>query len=175
MKTTLIAFLLTTILSGCLRWGNYEPAKSTQISNNKTLDISYDDAWARATIYIAKRGLNVKYGDKASGWIITDTVFLHDLQRADSVNRGYLNDKDYIDCGIGENDGSRYTLTTKPRIIVYISLQSVGANKTKIHYEAYSYAYVTHRSSKEYICRLCEYRCFSNGRLEKEFFDEINK
>lgn len=176
---TMVYMVLLMVLCGCGRWGDYIPAVRPTVNNQQIVNLEYNDAFARSLIYFAKRGIPMQIVDKQSGLIVSDTMRWDKLdEKTNAFVRSNILYPLYFDCGKGE-PGTRITAEVRPPdIVLHAIFQSVNATQTKVTYEVFAYSMVDHGSMSVISrapCSKCPYRCYSKGKAEQEFFDEIIK
>ncbi|PHS76568.1 MAG: hypothetical protein COB56_06205 [Robiginitomaculum sp.] len=148
----LAATLTIVLLSAC---ATYTPPAEKDIITSRTMDVSYDIAWAKATEWFANSNVPIKNIAKDSGLIATEYRL-----RANS---------DQIDCG--EATGMVVITNKTANMNIFIKEKSPLSVSVSINVFGNAEAITMQGSAYETRKRI---ECISSGVLEREILSAID-
>lgn len=169
----LCAIVLMVIFVSCGRYGEFAPAKPSNVDNQVIVNAGVDEVWTKCVAYFVKRNYPIKTIDKVSGIIFTEEMSYEKLKAFTESTPPFTST---LDCGGIPPGTENVVAMTPPTIVLHVIVEKIDNNRTKVLYLPLYSTLVTH--GFEHLrgsCKLCPYPCYSKGVFEKEFFEEINK
>ena len=157
-------FIIAVAFIICSCGGTYEAAWTYHFDKSKTIPLSYDKVWQNTIDWFAINNTPIKTLDKASGIIASD------------YNLRIGSENDYCDCGkITRGLFLNYSLRDYTGNINVLA-RKVSDDSTKITISSFFKANrILYDSNERKQVFSDVVNCNSTGRIEREFFQAIQK